>query len=96
MYIHIHTQLGGQRWRAPPGTMADLDLGTDFSGMEVVRVALYNCGFNVRQRFRCESNLSCRKLLRHVFNDVEMEFSDVTQRGPDDPPSRRLNNLTVP
>ena len=45
----------------------DLTLGTDFSGMETVRIALQNMGYKVNQRFRCDVCNACRTLATELL-----------------------------
>ena len=73
---------------------ADLTLGTGCSGLDVVRVALHNCGFVVDQIFRCENNPSCRTVLRNIFPDCKLEYPDLV--GRKDPPTVTLYIAGVP
>ena len=71
-------------------------LGADFSGMEVVRVALANTGFKVRHRFASENMHCARTLSKHVFPDVETRSVDIVDRLPGAAPSVDMYDAGVP
>ena len=73
---------GGDDW--------DLTLGTDFSGMETVRMALQNSGYKVNQRFRCEIDQSCRTVAAALFPDCGTTFTDIRTRNFVDAPATDL------
>ena len=58
----------------------DVTLGTDFGGLETPRTALDNMGFTVRHSFTSETSASCIKLSRALFPDIDVRYTDVTDR----------------
>ena len=68
----------------------DLTLGTDFSGMESVRMALQNLGYKVNQRFRCDLSSACRTLAAELFPDCGTTFVDISNRYFGDVPTTDL------
>ena len=82
----------------PTSSTWDLTLGTDFSGMDTPVQSLTNAGFKVNQRFRCEKNPSCRKLLEYMRpNDGSFfDFKDIRKRAPADAPYVDLYVAGVP
>ena len=60
----------------------DVTLATDFSGMETPRIALQNTGFTVKQRWTCDLNQSCRRLVERTWGDADFSFADITKRDP--------------
>ena len=74
----------------------DFTLGTDFSGMEVVRVALENTGFKARHRFACEKMAVARRLTEHTFPDIEVVYQNITEMDVDAVPAVDLYVAGVP
>ena len=75
---------------------ADFTLGTDFSGMEIVRVALENTGFKPKDRFACEKMAAARRLTQHTFPNIDTVFEDITNRDLDATPEVDLYVAGVP
>jgi uncharacterized membrane protein len=58
----------------------DLKYAADFAGLESPLVALHSKGYIDRRRWVCESNVSCRRLVRSTFGEADIEYTDITQR----------------
>ena len=56
-----------------------IDVGTDFSGMEMPVIALRKLNVRHRHVFSSDNNKACRKLIKHVFKPKRL-YKDVVVR----------------
>ena len=70
-----------------PSNEVDVNVGTDFSGMDAPLLALSRTGYTYRHVFSSETNASCIKLSRIISPHCELRHRSIDDRRQDETPS---------